>query len=89
VRRSYTPRKARENIWKARVAQTKKELDAQFRTLTEKHDALAETVRRLAAHTAVLAVALRDPLAVPPADLDAALTSINDLSRFVTRPPTS
>jgi hypothetical protein len=49
-----------------------KELDAQLHALVEKHDALAETVHALATHTAVLAVAFRDPQAVPPADLDAA-----------------
>jgi hypothetical protein len=37
---------------------------------------LDESVRRLATHAAVLAVAVRDPEAVPPADLEAALAGI-------------
>ena len=52
----------------------------QPRNLAERHDALAEVVHRLATHAAVLAVALRDPEAVPSADLDAALAGINDLN---------
>jgi hypothetical protein len=64
-----------------RVAPKKKELDAQLRDLTERHDALAETVHQLATHTAVLAVAVRDPEAVPAADLDAAVAGISELIR--------
>ena len=62
------------------VAPKKKELDAQLRELGERHDALSETVQRLATHAAVLAVALRDPEAVPAADLDAAVTGISEIS---------
>ena len=52
----------------------------QLRYLAERHDALAEIVHRLDTHAAVLAVALRDPEAVPSAELDAALAGINDLN---------
>jgi hypothetical protein len=62
------------------VALKKKELDAQLRELAERHDALSETVQRLATHAAVLAVALRDPEAVPSADLDAAVAGISDIN---------
>lgn len=63
------------------MAPKKKELEARIDELTERHDALAETVRRLAMHSAVLAVALRDPQAVPKPDLEAALTGIEELSQ--------
>ena len=56
-----------------------KELDAQLQDLAGKHAALAETVHRLATHTAVLAAALRDSDAVPSSDLDEALIGINEL----------
>jgi hypothetical protein len=62
------------------VAPKRKELDAQLRDLAERHDALAEKVQRLVTHTAVLAVALRDPEAVPAADLEAAVTGISEIS---------
>lgn len=62
------------------MAPKKKELEAQLRELEERHDGLAEVVQRLATHTAVLAVAVRDPQAVPAADLDAALSGISDIS---------
>jgi hypothetical protein len=52
------------------VAPKKKELVAQLRELEE-------TVQRLATHAAVLAVAVRDPRAVPAADLDAAVAGIS------------
>jgi hypothetical protein len=42
-------------------------------------DELAETVCRLATHSAVLAIALRDPHAVPEADLEAALVGIEEI----------
>jgi len=57
------------------VAPKRKELDVPLRYLAERHDALAEIVHRLDTHAAVLAVALRDPEAVPSADLDAALAA--------------
>lgn len=59
------------------MAPKKSELDAQLRDLTEKHDSLTETVHRLATHAAVLAVAVRDPQAVPAGDLDAAVAGIS------------
>jgi hypothetical protein len=61
------------------MAPKKKELEAQLNELAERHDALAETVRRLATHSAVLAIALRDPQAVPQSDLEAALTGIEEI----------
>jgi hypothetical protein len=62
------------------VTPKKKELESELRELAARHDALAEIVQRLATHTAVLAVAVRDPQAVPAADLDAALTGISEIS---------
>jgi hypothetical protein len=62
------------------VAPKKKELEAQLRELAERHEALAEVVHRLATHSAVLAVALRDPAAVPAEDLDAAITGISEIN---------
>jgi hypothetical protein len=61
------------------MAPKKKELEAQLNELAERPDALAETVRRLATHSAVLAIALRDPQAVPQSDLEAALTGIEEI----------
>ncbi|MGH3054445.1 MAG: hypothetical protein ACRDL7_05650 [Gaiellaceae bacterium] len=63
------------------MAPKKKELDAQLRDLAERHDALTELVHRLATHAAVLAVAVRNPGAVPSADLDAALTGIEEIAQ--------
>lgn len=63
------------------MAPKKTELDAQHRELAESHDELAETVRRLATHCSVLAVAVRDPLAVPAPDLEAALAGIEEIAR--------
>jgi hypothetical protein len=72
------------------MAPKKKELDAQLRELTARHEALAEVVHRLATHSAVVALALRDPEAVPAADLDAAVTGISEINAaLVTRPPAS
>lgn len=68
------------------MAPKKKELGAELRSLEERHDALVETVRRLATHTSVLAVAVRDPEAVPPSDLDAALSGIAEISRMMEAP---
>lgn len=62
------------------MAPKKKELDRQLRDLRARHDELAEAVGRLATHAAVLAVAVRDREAVPPGDLDAALTGIDELA---------
>ena len=63
------------------MAPKKKELEARLDALAERHDALAETMRRLATHSAVLAVALRDPQAVPKPDLEAALTGIEEIAQ--------
>ena len=65
------------------VAPKKKELDAQLLDLAARHDALVEIVQRLATHTAVLAVALRNPQAVPEADLDAAVTGIGEINAAI------
>jgi hypothetical protein len=67
------------------MAPTKKELEAQLEKLGERHDALAEDVHRLATHTAVLGLAVRNPQAVPPADLDAAVTGIEEIARILLR----
>ena len=70
------------------MAPKKKELDAQLRDLAEKHEALTETVHRLATHAAVLAVAVRDPEAVPAGDLDAAVAGISAIGAALpARPP--
>lgn len=70
------------------MAPKNKELDAQLRDLAERHDALTETVHRLATHAAVLAVAVRDPEAVPAGDLDAAVAGISAIGAALpARPP--
>lgn len=69
------------------MAPKKTELDAQLQDLGERHDSLVEIVHRLATHTSVVAVAVRDPQAVPPTDLDAALAGIAEISR--SWPPSS
>jgi hypothetical protein len=58
----------------------RKELDVRLRDLAARHEVLERTVHRLATHTAVLAVAVRDPEAVPSADLDVALAGIADIT---------
>lgn len=58
----------------------REELDARLKDLAERHEVLNQTVHRLATHTAVLAVAVRDPGAVPPADLDVALAGIAEIT---------
>jgi hypothetical protein len=58
----------------------KKDLDEQLRLLTAEHAELAKKLRQLATHTAVLGVAVRQPDAVPSADLDAALAGIDQLA---------
>ena len=66
----------------------RQDLDAQLQDLAERHEALVEIVRRLATHTSVAAVALRDPQAVPPVDLDAAVAGIAEISSTIgTQPP--
>jgi hypothetical protein len=60
------------------VAPKKKELAAELQELTN-------IVHRLATHAAVLAVAVRDPNAVPPADLDAALAGIEEIAKSSAR----
>jgi len=65
------------------VPSKKKDVDAQLQDLGERHEALVEIVRRLATHTSVVAVALRDPQAVPPADLDAAVAGIAEISSTI------
>jgi len=53
--------------------------------LSERLDALAAACHRLATHTAVLAVAVRDPGSVPTADLDAAVEGIDALHEELAR----
>jgi hypothetical protein len=55
----------------------KKKLKRELRALATRHDSLAETVRRLAAHIDFLAVAARSPDVVSAADLDAAIAGIH------------
>jgi hypothetical protein len=69
------------------MAPKKTELDAQLQNLVERHDLLVEIVHRFATHTSVVAVAVRDPQAVPPSDLDAALAGIAEISRTITTQP--
>jgi hypothetical protein len=69
------------------VTPNKEELEARLQDLGERHEALVEIVHRLATHTSVLAVALHDPQAVPPADLDAALAGIAEISRTIRTQP--
>ena len=59
------------------MAPKKKELAAELQDLTD-------IVHRLATHAAVLAVAVRDPNAVPPADLDAALAGLEEIAKSST-----
>jgi hypothetical protein len=59
----------------------KKTLERELRNLSARHEALAGEVKRLAAHTDVLAVVVRSPEAVPAADLDATVAGIHDLQR--------
>jgi hypothetical protein len=54
------------------MAKKKKELEADVAELRE-------VVRRLAAHTEVIAVALRTPHAVPRSDLDEAVAGLHRL----------
>ena len=69
------------------MAPKKKELDAQLQSLAERHEALVEILHRLATHTSVLAVAIRDPQAVPSADLDTALAGIAEISSTIRAQP--
>lgn len=66
-----------------------KELDAQLEDLAKRDEALVEIVRRLATHMSVVAVALRDPQAVPPADLDAAVAGIAEISSTIGTQPSA
>lgn len=71
------------------VPRKKKELDAELQDLAERHRALVEAVHRLATHTSVLAIAVRDPNAVPPADLDAALAGIAKINSTLGTQPSA
>jgi hypothetical protein len=71
------------------VPSNEKELDAQLEDLAKRDDALVEIVRRLATHMSVIAVALRDPQAVPPADLDAAVAGIAEISSTIGAQPSA
>jgi hypothetical protein len=69
------------------MAPKKKELASQLDELRERHDALAEIVNGLATHTAVVALAVRNPNTVPADDLEAALTGITEIHAALRRPP--
>jgi hypothetical protein len=71
------------------VPSNEKELDAQLEDLAKRDEALVEIVRRLATHMSVVAVALRDPQAVPPADLDAAVAGIAEISSMTGAQPSA
>jgi hypothetical protein len=62
------------------VAPKKKELAEQLGALEVRQQEVADAVRELATHAAVLALAVSRPESVPSADLDAALAGINDLA---------
>ena len=62
------------------MAPKKTELEAQIRDLTARHQELVGALKALSTHTAVLGVALRQPDAVPAADLEAAIAGINGLA---------
>lgn len=67
------------------VAPKKEELTPNFAISPRGMNALYEMVQRLAIHTSVLVLALRDAQAVPPADLDAALSGISDINAAMGR----
>ena len=58
----------------------KKRLKRKLRALTESHEELQRAHRRLAAHTEVIALAVRSRDHVPPADLDDAIAGIHELN---------
>ena len=58
----------------------KKRLERELRALSEQHERLQEAHRRLAAHTEVIAVAVRSPDLVPQADLDEAIAGVHALN---------
>lgn len=58
----------------------KKRLKRKLQALAESHEQLQQAHRRLAAHTEVVALAVRSADHVPPADLDDAIAGIHDLN---------
>ena len=52
---------------------------ATTKELSERLDALVAACHRLATHTAVLALAVRDPGSVPRADLDDAVAGLDEV----------
>jgi hypothetical protein len=70
---------------KKKKKKKKKKLRRELHALAVRHDSLADAVRRLAAHTDVLAVAVRSPDAVPEADLDTAISGINHVRTELVR----
>ena len=64
----------------------KKRLKRKLRALAESHEQLQQTHRRLAAHTEVIAVAVRSPDRVPQADLDDAIAGIHELNAVLADP---
>ena len=65
----------------------KKQLKRELSALTERHKQLEQTHRRLAAHTAVIAVAVRSPDLVAQADLDDAIAGIHELNALIVPSP--
>jgi hypothetical protein len=62
----------------------KKRLKRKLRTLAESHADLERAHRRLAAHTEVLAIAVRSADHVPQRDLDEAVAGIHELTESAT-----
>lgn len=58
----------------------KKRLKRKLDALAESHEQLQQAHRRLAAHTEVIAVALRSREVVPESDLDDAIAGIHELN---------
>ena len=69
------------------VAPEKKELAEQLSALEVRQQELADAVRELATHAAVLGLAVGKPESVPSADLDAAIAGINELAARHSAPP--
>lgn len=58
----------------------KKRLKRELRALAERQDQLEQASRVLAAHSAVIAVAVRTPERVPHGDLDASIAGVHELN---------
>lgn len=61
----------------------KKRLKRELHALAERHDELERAHRRLAAHTEVIAVAVRSPDLVSQTDLDDAIAGVHELNALL------